>query len=304
MTTHLEGLIAAPFSPFDASGDLNLKIVEQQAEHLVADGVRGAFICGTTGESASLTLDERFRLAQRWRDVAGESLTIIIHVGDNCQANAIAFASHAQRMGVGAIACLAPCFFKPSSADDLADFLAPIAASAPHLPFYLYHLPALTGGTLLASDVLRAGAPKIPNLVGVKFTHEDLMDFAECSRLQAGRFNALFGRDEILLAALSLGAKGAVGSTYNFAAPLYRQIMEAFGRGDLETARAKQAKSVAFIQVMSKFGGLPAGKAIMHLIGIDCGPVRSPLGNLDAIQIANLQSDLDAIGFFDWARKP
>ncbi len=121
--------------------------------------------------------------------------------------------------------------------------------------------------------------------------------YTQCLNLEDGRFNILFGRDEILLAALALGATGAVGSTYNYMAPVYHQIISAFQAGDMETARHWQMLSIQIIAVMARHGGLPAGKAMMKILGLDCGPVRPPLKNVSAEQYAALQNDLACVGF-------
>src|SRR5690554_5719942 len=93
--SRIAGLIAAPFTPFHADGQLNLRMIERQAAHLIASGVSGAFICGTTGESASLTIAERKLIAQRWVEVAGRELAIIVHTGHNCLADSRELAAHA-----------------------------------------------------------------------------------------------------------------------------------------------------------------------------------------------------------------
>jgi N-acetylneuraminate lyase len=155
----------------------------------------------------------------------------------------------------------------------------------------------MTGVNLPMTDFLRLGANRIPNLAGIKFTDENLMSYTQCLNFEAGRFNILFGRDEILLAALALGATGAVGSTYNYMAPIYHKVIAAFAAGDMSEARRWQLLAIQIIAVMARHGGLPAGKAMMQLIGLDCGPVRPPLKNLLAEERDALQRDLERVGF-------
>jgi N-acetylneuraminate lyase len=161
----------------------------------------------------------------------------------------------------------------------------------------------MTGVGFLAADFLRAAGPRIPNLAGVKFTFENLMDFAECLRLDGGRYDIVFGRDEILVAGLALGARGAIGSTYNFMAPVFQEIIAAFEKGDLAAARERQAAANAVIQIFIRYGGLPAGKAMMKMIGVDCGPVRIPLRSLTAKQESQLRGELEAVGFFEFCSR-
>jgi N-acetylneuraminate lyase len=239
-------------------------------------------------------------VAARWCEVAGSHLKILVHVGHSSLRDSVALAAHAQKVGAFGVGCLAPFFFKPSQTADLVAYCSDVASAAPALPFYYYHIPAMTGVQLPAADFLREASSRIPNLAGVKFTYENLMDFADCIRLDDGRFDALFGRDEILLAGLSLGARGAIGSTYNFAAPVYLRLMEAFSRGDLVSAQFEQARANRMIAVLSKWGGLPAGKAIMRMIGVDCGPARKPLPVFSPEKEKALRADLEASGFFDF----
>jgi N-acetylneuraminate lyase len=123
------------------------------------------------------------------------------------------------------------------------------------------------------------------------------MDYSRCLNFEDGRYNILFGRDEILLAALAMGAAGAVGSTYNYMAPLYHRVIEAFNASDLETARKFQTQAIQIIAVMNRRGGLAAGKAMMKMIGFDCGPVRAPLQNLSPEALESLARELKAVGF-------
>lgn len=297
MKTKLTGLIAAPFTPLNEDGNVNLPLIKQQAAALAGNKVSGAFVCGTTGEGMSLTMDERLQVAERWVAVAPPALRVIVHVGHQTVADSCTLAAHAERIKAHAFATLGPTFFPVANAEQLVDYCAPIAAAAPSLPFYYYHMPSLTRADVPMYDFLKVASRRIPNLAGIKFTYENLMDYARCLEFEEGRFNILFGRDEILLAALALGATGAVGSTYNYMAPVYLRAIEAFTAGDLETARHFQSLAIRIIAVMSRRGGLPAGKAMMKMIGLDCGPVRAPLANLSTETLEAFTQELDQAGF-------
>ncbi len=299
----LTGLIAAPHTAFHADGTLALEMIPQQARLLAHNRVAGAFICGTTGEGASLTSEERRQVVEAWVAARQPGLAIIVHVGHLSLGEACAYARHAQESGADAIAAIAPSFFKPAATSDLVAWCAKVAAAAPNLPFYYYHMPAMTGVTIPAADFLQSVNGQIPTLAGVKFTHENLMDFGRSAEVGSGKYAMLFGRDEILLSGLALGAKGAVGSTYNFAAPLYHRIIDAFDRGDMEAARRDQSRAMDFIDVLGRHGGLSAGKSVMKLIGVDCGPVRLPLRALTDKDEKSLREGLERIGFFEYSCK-
>jgi N-acetylneuraminate lyase len=302
-TTRLQGLIAATHTPFHEDGSLNLAVVEMQAGHLSRNGVSAVFVGGTTGESHSLTLEERRALAQRWSEVArGSELKWIVHVGANCLADARALATHAEKLGATAISALAPSYFKPRSVEALIACCAEIASAAPSTPFYFYDIPSLTGVTLSMPEFLQAAQTRVPTLAGIKFTNPDLMAYQLCLRASDGAFDIPWGCDEYLLAALALGASGAVGSTYNFAAPIYHRLIAAVARGDLALAREEQFRSVQLVAMLAPRGYMGAAKAVMRLLGIDVGPARLPNSSLTDKQTDALRRDLEAAGFFDWIK--
>src|SRR5436190_225761 len=300
--TPLQGLIAAPFTAFNNDGALNLAAIEKQAEALVKNRVSGAFICGTTGEGLSLTTQERLQVADRWRAVVGKNLRLIIHVGANSIEDCRALAQHAQKIGADAISAFAPSFFKPGSIDDLVNFCATVAEAAPAVPFYYYHIPSMTGVNLDMVNFLAAASNRIPNLVGIKFTHENLMEFLACERIENGRFDMVYGRDEALLAGLATGARAAIGSTYNLAAPIYNRLIAAFNKGDLAAAQDEQYRGVQLIRLLVSYGFLPAAKAATSMLGVDLGPTRTPLRALNSDQTKKLRADLEQLGFFEWLK--
>lgn len=295
----LRGLIAAPFTPFDAQSEVNCPSIDKYAEFLISQGISGVFICGTTGESASLTTDERKRIAERWVAAAAGRLKVIVHVGGNCIPQSRELAAHAQRIGAYATAAMSPFFFKPASARELVDFFVPVAAAAPALPFFYYHMPSMTGVSIDVEEFLRLGGETIPNLAGVKYTHNNLMEMQALLNLEGGRFEVLHGFDEILLAGLALGAKAGVGSTYNYIAPVYLRIMECVEKGDLEEARRLQMISVEVVKIIIRHGGgVRGGKAIMNLLGIECGTCRRPLAPWGENELETLRKELENIDFF------
>lgn len=297
-----EGMVAAPFTPMHDDKTLNLDMIEAYARHLHRRGVVGAFICGTTGEGVSLTVKERMQLAERWVEVAPGELRVMVHVGHVSLSESLELARHAQSVGADSVASMAPYFFTPAGVEDMVEWCEEIAAAAPVLPFYYYHMPSMTGFHMKVSDFLAEAAGRIPNLAGIKYTFEDLEDYKECLSFDDGRFDVLFGRDELLASSLRLGARGAVGSTYNFAAPLYADIIDAHDRGDTETADMLQEKAVKMIDAFIHCGAHPvaAFKWFMSRVGVDCGPSRLPLHLPSAEHIAALDAALAGAGVSKW----
>jgi N-acetylneuraminate lyase len=302
MQNRFRGLVAAPFTPLKPDRSINLDAIPAYARLLRANGVSAAFVCGTTGEALSLTLEERLAVAEKWVQSAA-GLPVIVHVGHTCLADARRLTAHAAQIGAAAVSALAPCFFKPRSVGELVDWCEAVAAAAPTLPFYYYNIPSMTGVTLPVAEFLAQAADRIPNLAGVKYTHEDFPDFTACVQAAGGRFDILFGRDELLLEGWKSGALGAVGSTYNYAAPLYLRLLAAHQQGDAATARRLQDTAIQMIAICNGIGvtHLAASKSLMAVLGVDCGPVRLPLAQPNAAQLATLRARLDEIGFLDFA---
>jgi N-acetylneuraminate lyase len=300
----LTGVVPACHTPFHRDGRLNLEMVAGQAELFRESGLRSVFVAGTTGECASLTVDERKSLCERWADVAGGSMRIAVHVGSTVQGDAIALAEHARHNGVAAVAVMAPYYFKPATVHDLIEFCMPIAAEADPLPFYYYHIPVMTGVRLPMAEFLHEARFRLPNLRGLKFSHDDLIDLQGCVAADGGAFDILFGCDEALLAGLCLGARGAVGSTYNFAGRHYERLIRAFEAGDMATARAAQLRATELVKILAEFGFMAASKAVMAMVGVDCGPVRSPLGNLAPFELAELAEKLARLDLIPIRRVP
>ena len=304
---HLRGLVAATYTPFHPNGALNLDAVESQAGNLLRQNLTTAFISGSTGESHSLSLAERRQLTQRWIEVArSTSLRIVVHVGSNCLEDAKTLATQAGQLGALAISALAPSHFKPSTLAVLVEWCAEIAAAAPETPFYFYDIPALTHTNFSMPAFLAQAGDRIPTLRGIKFTNYDLMAYQLCLEMSGGAFDILWGVDESLLGALALGARGAVGSSYNLAAPVYQRLLLAFERGDLATARQEQFRSVQLINLLARYGYLGAAKAVMKMLGVDVGPARPPNTNPTPEEAVKLQGELEHLGFFEWvaAAKP
>ncbi|MEI7730659.1 MAG: dihydrodipicolinate synthase family protein [Verrucomicrobiota bacterium] len=299
----LHGLVAAAHAPFKADGSLNLAVVEKQAAHFLKNKITTAFINGSTGESHSLSLIERTLLAERWLAVTKDTkLKVVVHVGSNCIEDARTLAAHAQKHGAVAISALAPSYFKPRNVNALVECCVHIAEGAPALPFYFYDIPALTGVSLAMPEFLEQGGERIPNLAGIKWTNVDMYNYQFAMRAAGGVFDLPWGNDEFMLAALALGAKGAVGSGYCFAAPVYHRIIKAFNAGDLDTARMEQFRGAQLVKtlVATPSGYLGAAKALMGLLGVPVGPARLPNGNLAAEEIQQLESALEKIGFWKW----
>lgn len=291
-------LIAATFTPFHPDGSLHLERIPELVERLNTDGLQGVFVCGTNGEGPNMTSEERMQVVETYMSAVAGRLRVIVHVGHPSIAEARRLAAHAAAAGADACSAVAGFYFKPSSAENLADCMADIAAGAPELPFYYYHIPHLTGVSIDADAFLRHARSRIPNLAGIKYTATTLHEFQSMTRQWKDSYEILFGLDELMLPALSVGAGTFIGSTYTFAAPLYHRTLEHFKAGRLIEAEENHAYLVEMVRILLRFPPIPAQKCIMRMMGIDLGPSRLPLVNLSSAQETELRQGLEKLDFF------
>lgn len=271
-------------------------------DHLIQDGITGLYVCGSTGEGPSLTTEERKAVAKAYVEAAAGRIPVIVHVGHDSLEEARTLAQHAAEIGADALAAMPPAYFKSQTADDLVAALAHIASGAESVPFFYYHIPALNGYNFSMVELLEKAPEHIPSFAGLKYSSTDLAEFRACLNVDGGRFEVLFGVDEMLLGAVATGAKGAVGSTYNFAAPLYRAILQAFADGDMEKAQQYQGYAVEMVRILVRYRGQPGIKAMMEFIGLDCGPNRLPMRTLTAEERSSLRREMEESGLLDRIR--
>ena len=298
----IEGLIAAPFTPMESDGGINFKMIGPYAELLARNGIAGAFVCGSAGEGHSMSVEERMKVGEAWIKESPKGFKVIVHAGANSLPDVKKLLAHAQSAGAFAGGLMAPSYYKPANPKALADYFEEVAKASPELPLYYYNIPSMSGVKFPMIDFLEAVDGRIPNFVGIKYTYEDLMDYSQCLEFKGGKYDLLFGRDEILLCSMTLGAKGAIGSTFNFAAPLYVKIIESYNAGDLATAKKLQLKSHEMIRALfsQDVAALPAQKEVMREIGIDCGDARLPFAKLTTEDRRKIQKAMESTGFEEY----
>ncbi len=302
MKQRYTGLIAATFTPMNDDGTLKLDRAAPMVEFLQRSGIKALYVVGSTGEGVSLSARERRQAADAFVRAARGRMPVIVQVGHTSLTEARELAAHAQEIGADAVSAVPPFYFKPSSAANLADCMAEIAKGAPGLPFYYYHVPAITNVGLDLVEFIRLARKRVPTFAGIKYTAPTVHEYVACVTEAGDDLDIFWGVDEMLLFGLTAGARGAVGSTYNYAAPVYRHVIEAFERGQIDEARVWQGRSVEMIRRILDAGGLASQKAVMRLIGQDCGPTRLPLTPLSSEQVDRLAGRLREIGYFEWGQ--
>lgn len=291
----IENLIAATYAPMNETGALNTTRIEAYSRFLVRNKVSGVFMNGSTGDFTSLSIEERKQITLAWAKQKSTELYLIDHVGDPSLKVAKELAEYASDK-VDAISALAPFYFKIKHIDKLIEYCKEISASAPNLPFYYYHIPVLSGADLDMKIFLEEGIKEIPNLAGIKFSSDNLVDYKYCKDFNKN-CTIFFGVDELFVKSLPLGGRAWVGSTYNHLAPLYLKIRSLFNEGNAAAAEDLQEKAVQFVKRLDSKGGFNGvAKGFMKILGVDCGPSRFPHTTLSDTEYSQIKKELDSIG--------
>lgn len=286
----LHGIIPPVVTLFDSEGQLDLEANGRLADHLIAEGVHGLFYLGTTGEAVHLTADERKQLAA-WavKHVAGR-VPVLVGTGMPGTMETIALTEHARQVGVDAAVIVSPYFWVPSDRQLLAHYSA--VAESVDLPLLIYNIPGCTGKSLPPALITEL-ALKHRNIAGLKNSVDSLTHMrAVTIETKAARpdFVVFNGHDEMLPAAMILGADGAVPSTANMNPRLLVRLYEQMKAGKLDAVTESAHKLARLVKLYSIGAGTPATiKAALKLMGIVDNPtVRLPALPLDAEQHARL----------------
>jgi len=298
-TLKLDGLTAATYTPMNADGSLNLSQIGPMVKHLHRQDVAGLYVCGSTGEGISLSGTERRMVAEAYVKESGD-LPVVVQVGHNSLYEARELATHAQEIGADAVSANAPSYFKVTDVPTLVASMKQIAAGAPDLPFFYYHIPHLTGASVDMLDFLEQATHEIPTLAGIKYSAPTLHEFLACKQWNNQQHEIFWGTDEMLLSALSMGATGAVGSTYNVMGKIHNEVIREFKAGNIDAAREHQSKANLLIRTVYKYPFHSAMKVMLGVLGVECGPCRLPQQNVTVDQQTDLRRDLDSIKFFNW----
>ena len=274
------GVFPAFYACYDENGNVSESAVKALTRHLIAKGVNGLYVCGSSGECIYQSVEERKKTLEYVMEEAKGKVTVIAHVACNNTADSCILAAHAQAQGVDAIAAIPPIYFRlPEYA--IADYWNAISAAAPNTDFIIYNIPQLAGVALTSS--LLAEMLKNPRVIGVKNSSMPTMDIQIFKTMGGKDFVVFNGPDEQFIAGRMIGAEGGIGGTYGVMPELFVKLNDLFLAGDVATARALQADiNNVIYKLCSGKGNLYAmiKETIRVREGLDIGGVRSPLYNI------------------------
>lgn len=290
----LRGIIPPVVTPMTADQELDLPGLRKHIDLMLAKGVHGIFVLGTTGEFYAL--DDREKQAVTADAVAHVARRSPVFVGTGAETTreVIHVTKMAEKEGAAGVSVITPYFIRPNQ-NELADHFRRVAEST-SLPVVLYNNPATCGGLSIEPDTV-ARLAEVANIVGIKDSSGDLQNTIEIIRqTPREKFSVLNGRDTLIFSALQMGAQGAIPASCNIAPELCVGIYESFVKGDIDAAKGLQSRLHGVRMAMALGTGNSAVKEAMALLGRRAGPTRSPVAPFGEAQKAKLKSILEKAG--------
>ncbi len=272
-----KGVFSALLTPYTGDDKINVTSVKQIIDFNLAKGINGFYVGGSTGEGMLLTVEERKQLFKYAAESNAGRGTMIAHVGTINTNHAIDMAKYAQDMGYDAISAVAP-FYYGFSYEAIKGYYNDIANSV-DIPMIMYNFPNANGFQFnkeRAEDMF-----KNKKFIGIKHTTSDLFALQQFKTMECNPL-VYNGFDEMLVAGLSMGADGGIGSTYNFMPQKYVDMFRLFNEGNIKQAQKIQYEANEIITMLIKYGVFATEKGILEEMGIEMGGCRKPFTELSA----------------------
>lgn len=293
MTT-FNGFWPALLTPYTADDQVNYSVIRDLVDYHLGKRVTGFYICGSTGEGAFQSTDERLKIAETVMERVNGRSQVIVHVGASAINESIRLAKHAASLGAAGISSIVPPVVYNQAG--VAPFLEKIASSVPETPF----LPYLFGGTRDSIGLMKELA-HIPNFVGTKYFGANMYEMSQIVAFRSENWTVFSGMDEQAALGMMYGAHGVIGSTFNFMPGVYRKIVEHAQAGQADQALEYQRRANRVTQIMLEMGFVGCMRAAMSKLGFEVGDPRVPNMPLPVEKRAELFARLEAAGFADLA---
>ena len=282
-------VLTAMLTPFKVDGTVNYSVAEQLAAYLADNGTDTLVVCGTTGESPTLSWDEEYELFQVVQKAVAGKAKVMAGTGSNSSQEAIAATQKAEKLGLDGSLQVVPYYNKPPQ-EGLYQHFKAIAQASPDLPLMLYNVPGRTGQNLQPETVARLA--EIPNIVAIKEASGNVDQASQIRRSTSSEFTIYAGDDSLTLPLLAVGAKGVVSVASHVVGPELQQMIQAFEQGQVQAATQIHLRLFPLFKALFLTTNPIPVKAAMKLRGWDVGPSRLPLCDPPADVVTALQAVL------------
>ncbi len=286
-------VMTAMVTPFDQSGEVNYAVAEALAAHLVAHGTDTLVICGTTGESPTLSWDEEYQLFNVVKQTVAGNAKVVAGTGSNSTQEAIAATQKAEKLGLDGSLQVVPYYNKPPQEGLYRHFKA-IAEATPDLPMILYNIPGRTGQNLAPETIARLAA--VPNIVAVKEASGSLDQVSQVRRSTPPDFGIYSGDDSLTLPMLAVGGQGVISVASHLVGDSLQQMIQAFEQGHVQIATQIHLKLLPLFKALFITTNPIPVKSALRLQGWQVGGLRLPLNDESAIAEPQLKAAMAELG--------
>lgn len=293
--TSFHGMWPALLTPLTANDEVNIPALRRLLDYVLGAGMKGVYVCGSTGEWVLLSPEERMRLAEATVSHVAGQVPVMVHVGAASTRDTVVLAAHARDIGADAVSSVPPFYYHVNSSGLVAHYRR--IAEAAQLPVYVYNLPTVTGVNVtvgVIQELLDLGC-----IQGLKYTSYNLLEMRQIIETCGDRLTVFAGHDEIILPSLVMGVQGGIGTTYNCLPHLFVALYDAWSNGDVAQAQELQFVVDRVVLALARYNVIPSVKVAMRFLGLDCGAPRLPLCPLTDDEEMSLRTDLERAGFFD-----
>jgi 4-hydroxy-tetrahydrodipicolinate synthase len=288
-----KGAGVAIVTPMTADGEVNYEVLGEMLEAQIAGGTDAIIICGTTGESATLSEEEHSAVIRYAIKKVNKRIPVIAGTGSNCTATAIKLSKEAEKDGADGLLLVTPYYNKATQKGLIAHYTA--IAKAVSLPIILYNVPSRTGCNL-QPETIAALVKNVKNIVGVKEASGNISQIAKVKLLCGDDIDLYSGNDDQVVPILSLGGIGVISVLSNVAPKETHNMVMDYLNGDVDKARQMQLKAIPLIDALfSEVNPIPVKKAL-NLMGWEAGPLRAPLTEMEASHAEVLKKNMKDFG--------
>lgn len=273
-----EGAGVALVTPFTSTGEVNYDKLEEILEEQIAGGTDSIIICGTTGESSTMSHEEHLEVIRACCQMVKGRIPVIAGTGSNSTKEAVYMSQEAEKAGADGLLLVTPYYNKATQNGLVAHYTT--IADAVKIPILLYHIPGRTGVTMKPETIVKL-CKEVPNIVGVKEASGNFSAIATMMSMADGCIDLYSGNDDQIVPLLSMGGKGVISVLSNVAPRQTHDICEKFFKGDVKGSLEMQLKAIPLItQLFCEVNPIPV-KAAMNLMGKEVGPLRLPLTEME-----------------------
>ena len=285
------GVVVPMTTPFNESGHVDIKALEEEIDFLIEKGVHGLYPCGTTGEMLLMDLSERELVAETVVKRAAGRVTVYIQCGAIATRDTLRLARHAKKIGADGIGIVTPPFFGISE-KAMIGYYTTIAKSLPDdFPIYLYNIPQCSANDIMP-NVCKVLAETCPNIIGIKYSGSDLNRIFDYLRIKEYGFSVLVGADKHFLSSMVDGCKGTVSGCAGIFPEVFVDIYNTYQTGDIDKALQLQRKANRVIEILKNGCDLSIFKEALKMRGLKSGYVRAPLMNISEAERNELADNL------------